>query len=299
VPRASLSSHGAPPNKNTDIHALSTTATQLSQGNEPDFFCSCAPLHHLAHASVMALLAKYARMMRNIEVAVATPRQAIAAERVPVSENGNSTANIGVAPVHRLLRATAPIAKGEQVLSVPRSACLSTDASPALLSEELRGQLKQHWQVALGACLLRETLYEDVSYWSEYIRLLPRRFDGLPLFFSKDQLRELQFEPFSSRCIARNRAVAQASASLGPLYSIQDLAWATACVSTRAFTLRETEDGLGGRYLVPVLDMANHAAAPTAHLRFHPESDCIELFATQPLAPGNELTISCEWVLIE
>jgi hypothetical protein len=85
------------------------------------------------------------------------------------------------------LQATHDVQVGETLVSLPR-ACMLTSESAAVgrdaqLAEAMASVPAELWPARLGLLLLSERARGDDSPWAPYIRLLPLRFDGIPLFF--------------------------------------------------------------------------------------------------------------------
>jgi hypothetical protein len=182
--------------------------------------------------------------------------------------------------------ATAPIAAGEPLLSVPLKWCLDTgrDCIPSAQAckpspawpRELQ-ELVSDWadEDVLALRLISERLADAASPWAPWLRSLPRAFD-MPLFWPAEHRPLLQGTNVGALTDLRERQLQRDWEGLFvPLVeslpdalfeSVQwlsratfaDYGWAMGVVWSRAFGL--TIGGEGGGYvmkLVPVLDILN------------------------------------------
>jgi len=99
------------------------------------------------------------------------------------------------------VRAVKALEKGELFMSIPRKVMMTSDglaeSSPVgqFLVESGNVLVQSNRSLLLAVCLLYERARGDSSYWSAYIRCLPRRFN-LPLLWSVDQVHSfLQVSP--------------------------------------------------------------------------------------------------------
>jgi len=129
------------------------------------------------------------------------------------------------------------------------------------------------------------------DWWQEYIfRFFPAQDElTLPFCFEPSaELDELQHAAVVGPARQQQERLAGAFPELAPEDSHPGpLQYGFASVRSRAFA------GSDDRFaLVPYLDMANHAAEPSADYVSRPDPDRFVLFARRDLAAGEELTIS-------
>lgn len=188
------------------------------------------------------------------------------------------------------LQAVAPIKSKEIIAVVPRKECLSLPVNHTALKDLLSPTLDRHWPIFLATSIVSERA-KGVSNWSQYISLLPQHFPTMPIFFSRSQLEALRYHPLFQRILDTNKMISRTADVLGK-EQLSHLAWATTCVSSRAFTLFG-DTNQHDRCMVPVIDMANHSATPNAKVSQDAKTRSVVLSALRDIEPGTEVTISC------
>ncbi|KAJ1622697.1 hypothetical protein T492DRAFT_913195 [Pavlovales sp. CCMP2436] len=202
------------------------------------------------------------------------------------------------------LRAAAPAAAGAVLATVPATRLLAADAGAEhKLGESLGVAIpEQQWALPLALRLLREQLH-PASSWAGYTRSLPGRFGAHPTSYDDDELRALKSDWLSSRlCDQRDlidalagAAATTASAAVLEAFpaarpTISDLRWACAAAASRALAV----GGASGEEpaLVPLLDLCNHAHAPSCEVRRDAKTGAVMLVALAPIEKGEALTLN-------
>lgn len=216
-----------------------------------------------------------------------------------------NNARLGVSRGEFRLEVVSNAQHGESLATIPKSACLGMTSISPPVTAFFQNILEKHWPVCLATRLVEEQTRHSSSQWSSYITLLPLSFPALPLFFSLQQMRELQYQPLIPMILDRNKTVAHAARLIdGPEDSLARLAWATASVSTRAFsasgplplpTQQPVPAQQPAKFLLPFIDMANHSFTPTASLSTRVDGG-FSLLAERDVRAGEEITICCAFV---
>ncbi|KAK6921614.1 SET domain [Dillenia turbinata] len=137
------------------------------------------------------------------------------------------------------------------------------------------------WAMRLGLKLLQERAKEN-SFWWPYISNLPETY-SLPIFFSGDDIKNLQYAPVLHQVNKRCRFLLNFEKEVkGVLESLRQvdhpfqgqevdassLGWAMSAVSSRAFRLHGDKDGTEGGIpmMLPLIDMCNHSFSPNAQI---------------------------------
>jgi hypothetical protein len=200
------------------------------------------------------------------------------------------------------------VSKDCVLLKLPRSACLTFEdaartcnplasLSQRLQMQELRPGTQMHIKLALAllrqrACIMKGE-NEDVP--PSYVESLPANPIN-PLFFDGHTVQLLQdvtiVDEVRRRCSVVKRAADLMSnlpgtdedPFLGVRIDENALAWAMACVTSRAFFLGPSPA------LCPLLDMVNHSWSSNAEVRIC--DDYVELVTTTSISAGQEILCS-------
>lgn len=157
------------------------------------------------------------------------------------------------------------------------------------------------------------------SFFSPYLRLLPHSYPTLPLFWSRQEVEELQYEPVVTNVMERkvfiqrwskemrkvgsqeNQSALALFGSSQLVESLTDpgrLAWAYSSVTSRAFNLNEggEKQGMESFTSLPLADMCNHSFTPNCKITLEPsvpgEAQCLRLETIKEIKNGEALTMS-------
>ena len=177
--------------------------------------------------------------------------------------------------------AAAPIAKGELLLRLPRGAVLAAcDAGDAACDWMPEGARNASPILRTALFLLRERALGEGSAWAPYMSTLPASYDTLEHWGQEelaalggtsvhDELAGLRDKKTGDldgpARVLWERSIApmvEASPELWPDASLASFLHACATVRTRGFY--DTAAGGGGPYMLPAIDMLNHACKGTA-----------------------------------
>ena len=175
--------------------------------------------------------------------------------------------------------ATAPIAKGELLLRLPRAAVMTAcedDDECSWMPEEAR---KTSPMLRVALALLREEGQGKASRWHPYLSTLPPEYDTLE-HWSQAELAALEgtsvHDELSGLRDASGDLVGPARVlydkSIAPVVRAGPLHWPDpslsaflrGCAAVRTRGFYDTADGGGGPYMLPAIDMLNHARKGTA-----------------------------------
>ena len=186
----------------------------------------------------------------------------------------------------RGVRAIHPVEPGEVAASIPLSLLMTNDGAA---EDEMLASV--HGTNLIALYLLRQRAADTA--WHAYASALPRTI-GTTLFWSEEELVELQSSELASLAHSRADAVSRNHASLshqpvGSLFSEKDLHWALSIVWSRGHTVQLPGVGLQGA-LVPLIDMFNHHVRPRLDAA-RVEGASFVLRTTRHLLPGDEATV--------
>ena len=196
----------------------------------------------------------------------------------------------------------APLRRGAVVLALPAGALLSAAAARAALGADVaaavdEGAWTEHVLVML--LLLRERARGRASRWARWLRLLPAAFDNLASW-SDAELRPLHGCDCYWQAVAAREEVAALHRSVAARVgaaaagTLAEWRWAYGAVATRAIALPAAlgELDAGALVIVPVLDMANHAAAAQLELTVDAASGELRATTLAAVGAGTQLFLS-------
>ena len=141
--------------------------------------------------------------------------------------------------------ATESIKEGSVMVSAPKDAvisCREADACPlpkSFIDPAYWDSMAKKWEMRMALLLLYEKQLGPESKWATYFDVLPSSF-GLPLTFSEEELRQLQFAPFISDLVCEREfwglELEKLATAMPHPPSRAELMWALSCVCSRTFT---------------------------------------------------------------
>ena len=203
----------------------------------------------------------------------------------------------------RGLVATEAAAIGTVLLQVPLNATLADHGDgggASLPGEPPEWCAALPWNVQLALCVLQQRADGD-SPWAAFLRSWPEEPPPLPKNLDSSQLAEAQDELFEAEADSDyfwaeeqylQLTEAAEAAGLPPPCSAVELRVALEQVWSRCLRLTAGPYGVR-RLLVPVLDLANHEAQPSALFTYCAAGGgSIRLHAARPLLEGEAVTIT-------
>lgn len=211
--------------------------------------------------------------------------------RVKVAHRGGLHANGTRADIS--LSASRDLAKGETVLSIPRSLWITSATAGSEIMPYLTDFDSWTAYTVIAAWVLRERAKGDDSEWAPYVRLLPAHVPT-PLFLDAESRKEYNYQPFIDE-MERNKEGLRAEyercdkeALAGA--SLAEFEWAVSVVRSRVFP---DHSRAAGFLLAPLADFFNHDFR--YQLRWQPPNDktqAFELTAVANIKRGKPLHIS-------
>jgi len=204
--------------------------------------------------------------------------------------------------------------KGEVLVHLPSDVplMLNKNNDPPLLTDLIELIPSQLWGVKLGLRVLLERSKGIISPHGPYVAFLPMTIEGVPIFFSKEEIEALQYPPVERQIALRSRFLAtyvnenlnlnnlgdNRAHELRELFNgneidLNALGWGMAAVLSRAFSVRPGGDA---RAMLPLIDMCNHSFKPNCEVV--PETDgadaheiTVSLRCLEDVREGDELFI--------
>ncbi|XP_030965828.1 ribulose-1,5 bisphosphate carboxylase/oxygenase large subunit N-methyltransferase, chloroplastic isoform X1 [Quercus lobata] len=217
------------------------------------------------------------------------PPQKMAIQRVEVGERG--------------LVALKNIRKGENLLFVPPSLCITADSewSCTEAGEVLKQNSVPDWPL-IATYLISEANFMESSRWSNYISALPRQPYSL-LYWRREELdRYLEASQIRERAIERVTNVIGTYNDLRlrifskyphlfpeEVFNIETFKWSFGILFSRLVRLPSMD---GRVALVPWADMLNHSCEVETFLDYDKSSKGVVCTTDRPYQPGEQVFIS-------
>ena len=191
-PKASVPKIGHPSGARAAWPAGATAGPALSQRVTTRRHRCCMPRVLMAKGSGVTTsrsLSSGASTSDDPDAATTTAVEALRAWVVQSGGSVHEAVTVGDAGIGRGpgLQAIHDIEVGQTLVSLPRECMLTSDLAAVgrdpQLEEAMASVPSELWPARLGLLLLSERARGDESPWAPYIRLLPLRYDGIPIFF--------------------------------------------------------------------------------------------------------------------
>ena len=189
------------------------------------------------------------------------------------------------------VRTLAPIERGDNLVTVPLSACLHTPR-------------QRNDDVELARLLLAATAHDP---WREYRDVVLPACTDAAMLWPAEEAEELQWPP---ACALARSLRGRIESTAATEWSLDEWSWAMGIVYSRSFSIEASDDDGGAdglRCLAPVLDLFNHRpespveyAARWAEQEDDDEppaspwalsGDFVQLVADEPVGAGEEVCI--------
>lgn len=201
------------------------------------------------------------------------------------------------------LYATEHLSTGNEIISLPKSCQLTYEQrADGPLWKLIERVPKEFWGARLALPLLYHRVQGKQSQFWPYIQSLPESFPGIPIFFSPENIKSLEYPPVSSQIIKRCSWLMEFS--LHDLKEVRDtcddpfdgvhidanaLGWALAAVTSRAFRPGGPESP---GTMLPLIDMCNHSFSPNAKVVAGSNEGEFSLIALRNINEHEQIVIS-------
>lgn len=199
----------------------------------------------------------------------------------------------------RGVHAIAPIAPNTVIMSIPRRCLITVEmgqATPigqAILHADLDLDAPKH--IFLMIYLLWDRKVNGPkSFFYPYYEILPKTLRNMPIFWSQEELAELDGSYLQHQIADRNQAIEEdynAICKIAPelrkLATLHDFKWARMCVCSRNFGLQM--DGHRTSALVPHADMLNHYRPRETKWTFDEDRQAFTITSLQRISLGSQV----------
>jgi hypothetical protein len=217
-----------------------------------------------------------------------------------INSEGGSINKVSVNNDHgyRSLDGTTRMKRGDEVMFVPFS-CMMSESQARELSEKNGVTASTHSIMALY--LLDEKKKGESSHFYPYIRMLPEKYNDMPLFFGEKYCELLKGSFSLYMLITRNQTIEKQYNRLLTLYpnamtdvTLEDFKWGRTAIITRVFSCASKEDDEKVREecLVPMADMMNHDARPSSTWGYDRTKKGFLMSANRTILKGSALSDS-------
>ena len=199
----------------------------------------------------------------------------------------------------RGLVATRPVARGSQLMQVPRTLLVNPKtALEGLAARQVPTAELERASAAtqLAAWLLVERRHPD-SVFQPYVASLPHSFPEFPTNATLTDLALLEGSLAGDMIenlrasLAAEHAKLVADVAWFRSIGFDEFVWAKTCVGSRTYLLRMDDKDVG--VLVPFADMANHERGPNTRWEYDPDGQVFRFLAQRDYLPGEE--VCCDY----
>ena len=206
------------------------------------------------------------------------------------------------------LFALHPCESGTILVSLPPKAQLSYDvkSTDERLLNLIDSVPTELWGGKLALVLLHHRVITGTpeDHFADYIAALPNTYPGLPIFFSDEAVKALEYPPVTVEVIRRCRWLINFSGQVlapfqqqinkndldpfsGVLIDSNILGWGLAAVTSRAFRPKGTQHPA---CMLPLIDMANHSFTPNCKIMLSKGGE-LNMIAARDIVAGEQLCI--------
>jgi len=196
---------------------------------------------------------------------------------------------------YRAIFAKRTVERDEDVLYVPLCQLMTSEiARASKVGKQIIAsgvQLRSRHSF-LASYVLQEKA-NPTSYWKPYIDILPEEYDTVPLFFSSEQLSELEGSMSLDKTSERHQSLRIEYNNLVehvPMFSefsYESFVWARLVVITRIFGM--VIDGVKTEGLVPMADMLNHKRPRETKWTYAQNRGGFVITSLNPISKGCEV----------
>ena len=197
----------------------------------------------------------------------------------------------------RGVHAKSDVESSEVCVSVPRKCLITvemgkaTDIGKMVAKHDLDLDAPKH--VYLMIFLLVDRTDPD-SFFRPYYDVLPKALDNMPIFWSKEDLANLNGSYLLRQIADRQEAIESdyklilsVCPALAKYASLQDFMWARMCVCSRNFGL--IINGVRTSALVPYADMLNHYRPRETKWAFNNDMQAFTITTLQQISCGSQI----------
>ncbi|CEO98985.1 SET domain-containing protein [Plasmodiophora brassicae] len=196
---------------------------------------------------------------------------------------------------HRGVHTACDVAPDEVFMSIPRHLMITSEMAiqSAIGKAIIRSGVEirsRHSFLAAYLLQERDRPPASPSRWAPYLAVLPRRFDNIPINFSREELSYLKgsmaVDKIENRIETLQSEYARIAKNVAQFaqFSYKDFVWARCVVITRIFGV--TIDGRKTEALVPLADFLNHRRPRETVWMFDPQTSAFTITAVDAINAG-------------
>jgi len=228
----------------------------------------------------------------------ATDAQTFACLNRWLATNGADLRKVYFDSDQRILRVRRKIKAGEVILTVPPELFMSTTLartdSKIIQLLEKKMELGTHQLISIY--MLEEMKNKGGNtFWQPYIDVLPPRYDDIPIFWTDEEVGELQGDALS-RLERRRKTltddyeqIVQHCPGFKETASLEEFMWARTAVITRTYGIRVNNEKITTN--LPI-DFVMHANKPDTTWGFDASKGCYHITAVRDIPKNKFLTIT-------
>merc|ERR1711964_914557 len=229
----------------------------------------------------------------------ATDAQTFARLNRWLATNGADLRKVYFDSDQRILRVRRKIKAGEVILTVPPELFMSTTLartdSKIIQLLEKKMELGTHQLISIYMLEEMKNKKEKSTFWQPYIDVLPPRYDDIPIFWTDEEIAELQGDALA-RWERRRKTLSDdydAIVSHCPGFketaTLEEFMWARTAVITRTFGIKVNNEKITTN--LPI-DFVMHANVPDTTWGYDQAKGCYHITAVRDIPKNKFLTIT-------
>jgi len=211
--------------------------------------------------------------------------------------NGADLHKVYLDPEQRILRTRRKILKGETICTVPPQLFCSTalSRSDSKIVQILEKEMDLGTHSLISIYMLEEMKNKESTFWQPYIDVLPEVYEDIPIFWSDDEVKELQGDAltrYQRRCTTLKNDydnIVDHCPGFKETATLEEFMWARTAVITRCFGIR-----VNGQKITTNLpiDLVMHANKPDTTWGYDQKKGAYHITAVRDIPKNKFLTIT-------
>lgn len=200
-------------------------------------------------------------------------------------------------PEQRILRVRRKINKGETILTLPPILFMSTKLArtDSQLVQHLEKEMELGTHSLISIYMLEQMKSKKNTFWQPYIDVIPEDFQDIPIFWSDNEVKELQGDALKRYNRRRDTlkndydTICEKCPAFKDMANLEEFMWARTAVITRTFGLKVNGQKITSN--LPI-DFVMHANQPDTTWGYDQAKGCYHITAVREIPKDKFLTIT-------
>lgn len=211
--------------------------------------------------------------------------------------HGADLSKVYLDPEQRILRCRRQIQKGEPLVYLPPSLFMSTmlARTDSKFVQHLEKKMELGTHSLISIYMLDEMKNKKTTFWQPYIDVIPEKYDDIPIFWSDNEVKELQGDALSRYHRRRDTLsndydrICENCPAFKDMVTLEEFMWARTAVITRTFGLKVNGQKITSN--LPI-DFVMHANQPDTTWGYDQNKGCYHITAVRTIPKNKFLTIT-------